>query len=72
MENGHSKSVDEVLNHFGTDLDRGLSSDQVKSNQLKYGPNGKLTFYCIPFFIVYWQRCIYFFFGLITNFEFTS
>lgn len=41
MEDGHSKSVDEVLNYFGTDLERGLSTDQIKRNQEKYGPNGK-------------------------------
>lgn len=41
MEDGHAKSVDEVLNFFGTDLDRGLSTDQIKRNQEKYGPNGK-------------------------------
>lgn len=41
MDDAHAKSVEEVLNHFGTDLERGLSSDQVKRNQEKYGPNGK-------------------------------
>lgn len=43
MEDGHIKSVDEVLNYFGTDLERGLSIDQIKRNQAKYGPNGKLS-----------------------------
>lgn len=42
MEDGHAKTVDEVLNYFGTDLERGLSTDQIKRNQDKYGPNGKL------------------------------
>lgn len=41
MEDGHSKSVDEVLNYFNCDLDKGLTGDQIKSNQAKYGPNGK-------------------------------
>lgn len=41
MEDGHAKTVDEVLNFFGTDLERGLSTDQIKRNQEKYGPNGK-------------------------------
>lgn len=39
MEDGHSKSVDEVLGYFQTDLERGLSTDQIKRNQEKYGPN---------------------------------
>lgn len=43
MENGHEKSVDEILNCFGTDIERGLSLDQVKRNQAKFGPNGELV-----------------------------
>lgn len=39
MEDAHSKSVDEVLGYFGTDPDKGLSPDQIKRNQEKYGPN---------------------------------
>lgn len=41
MEDGHAKTVEEVVNHFGTEIERGLSIDQVKRNQDKYGPNGK-------------------------------
>lgn len=41
MDDAHSKSVEEVLGYFATDPDKGLSSDQVKRNQEKYGPNGK-------------------------------
>lgn len=41
MEDGHAKTVEEVLTYFRTDEERGLSLDQVKSNQAKYGPNGK-------------------------------
>lgn len=48
MEDGHAKSVDEVINYFGTDLERGLSNDQIKRNQEKYGPNGK----CAPILYV--------------------
>lgn len=44
MDDAHSQSVDEVLGYFGTDPDKGLSSDQVKRNQEKYGPNGKYYF----------------------------
>uniref|UniRef100_A0A182UKJ5 Cation_ATPase_N domain-containing protein n=1 Tax=Anopheles melas TaxID=34690 RepID=A0A182UKJ5_9DIPT len=39
MEDGHSKTVDEVLSHFRVDPERGLSLDQVKEYQKKYGPN---------------------------------
>ncbi|XP_022120410.1 calcium-transporting ATPase sarcoplasmic/endoplasmic reticulum type isoform X1 [Pieris rapae] len=39
MEDAHTKSVDEVLGFFGTDSDKGLTPDQVKRNQDKYGPN---------------------------------
>lgn len=41
MEDGHSKTVDEVVNFFNVDSDKGLSLDQVKRNQEKYGLNGK-------------------------------
>lgn len=41
MEDGHSKTVEQTLNFFGTDAERGLTLDQIKSNQKKYGPNGK-------------------------------
>lgn len=41
MEDAHSKSVDDVLNYFSVDSDRGLSPDQVKRNQEKYGLNGE-------------------------------
>lgn len=40
MEDGHAKTVEEVINYFGTDSERGLSTDQVKRHQEKYGPNG--------------------------------
>ncbi|XP_055712414.1 calcium-transporting ATPase sarcoplasmic/endoplasmic reticulum type isoform X1 [Phlebotomus papatasi] len=39
MEDGHAKTVEEVLNYFSTDPERGLTLDQVKQNQSKYGPN---------------------------------
>jgi len=39
MEDGHCKTVEEVVNCFGTDLERGLSPEQIKRNQEKYGPN---------------------------------
>lgn len=39
MEDGHSKSVEEVVSHFRVDPERGLSLDQIKEYQKKYGPN---------------------------------
>uniref|UniRef100_A0A1B6E9S2 Calcium-transporting ATPase n=1 Tax=Clastoptera arizonana TaxID=38151 RepID=A0A1B6E9S2_9HEMI len=39
MEDAHVKTVDEVLNHFGVDGEKGLTADQVKRNQEKYGLN---------------------------------
>ncbi|XP_054287357.1 calcium-transporting ATPase sarcoplasmic/endoplasmic reticulum type isoform X2 [Macrosteles quadrilineatus] len=39
MEDAHAKTVDEVLNYFSVDPERGLTPDQVKRNQEKYGPN---------------------------------
>lgn len=41
MEDAHAKTVDEVLNYFGVDPERGLTPDQIKRNQEKYGPNGE-------------------------------
>lgn len=45
MDDGHIKTVDEALNFFGTDFDKGLTLDQVKRNQAKYGPNGEFHFF---------------------------
>nr|CAD7194560.1 unnamed protein product [Timema douglasi] len=41
MDDAHAKTVDEVLNYFGTDAEKGLAQDQVKRNQEKYGLNGE-------------------------------
>lgn len=41
MEDGHCKTVDEVLNYFNVEPEKGLGLDQVKRNQEKYGLNGK-------------------------------
>lgn len=49
MEDGHIKTVEETLNYFGTDPERGLSLDQIKRNQEKYGPNGE--YLRIPFIL---------------------
>lgn len=39
MELAHTKTVEESLSYFGTDPEKGLSDDQLKRNQEKYGPN---------------------------------
>jgi Ca2+ transporting ATPase len=39
MEDGHAKTTEEVLKYFGTNEELGLSADQVKTFQAKYGPN---------------------------------
>lgn len=41
MEDAHAKKVEEVLSYFSVDPERGLTPDQVKKYQEKYGPNGK-------------------------------
>lgn len=41
MEDAHAKTSEEVLKHFGTNEEVGLTSDQVKTFQAKYGPNGE-------------------------------
>lgn len=41
MEDAHAKTCEEVLKYFGTNEEVGLSADQVKQFQAKYGPNGE-------------------------------
>lgn len=41
MEQGHAKTWQEVVDHFQTDTEKGLSPEQVKKYQEKYGPNGE-------------------------------
>lgn len=53
MEDGFAKTVDEVLKYFGTNEEGGLSADQVKQNQAKYGPNGKFTIICFKLYHTY-------------------
>lgn len=43
MEDGHAKTTEEVLKFFGTDGELGLTADQVKTFQAKYGPNGEFS-----------------------------
>ncbi|XP_055352795.1 calcium-transporting ATPase sarcoplasmic/endoplasmic reticulum type-like isoform X3 [Paramacrobiotus metropolitanus] len=39
MENAHAKSPEEVIRYFGVDPENGLSDNQVRDNQQKYGLN---------------------------------
>ncbi|XP_022248771.1 calcium-transporting ATPase sarcoplasmic/endoplasmic reticulum type-like, partial [Limulus polyphemus] len=39
MELAHTKSYQEILDYFSTDLERGLSEEQVQKNLEKFGPN---------------------------------
>uniref|UniRef100_A0A8D8CEV2 Calcium-transporting ATPase n=1 Tax=Culex pipiens TaxID=7175 RepID=A0A8D8CEV2_CULPI len=39
MEDGHSKTVEECVGFFRVDSEKGLTPDQVKEYQKKYGPN---------------------------------
>jgi len=41
MEDSHCKTSEEVLKFFNTNDELGLSLDQVKQYQAKYGPNGE-------------------------------
>lgn len=52
MEDGFSKTTEEVINYFNVDPERGLTLDQVKRNQEKYGPNGKFNFFLLLFYCV--------------------
>lgn len=40
MELAHAKTYEEVLGYFNTDPEKGLTDDQVKRYQEKYGLNG--------------------------------
>lgn len=56
MEDAHAKTVDEVLNYFGVDPERGLTPDQIKRNQEKYGPNGEYLSLIVYFMIKVFSR----------------
>lgn len=45
MEDAHAKTTEEVINYFNVDPERGLTPDQVKRNQEKYGPNGESNYF---------------------------
>jgi hypothetical protein len=49
MEAPWTKSPDQILEHFGVDSDRGLSSDQAAKHAEIYGKNGMFDIpYLLP------------------------
>jgi len=50
MEDAHAKTVEEIQNFFNVDPEKGLSIDQIKRNQAKYGPNGMYNSYKIKIY----------------------
>jgi hypothetical protein len=52
MEDAHAKSVDEVLKYFNTNQELGLTNDQIKQYQAKYGPNGKFIFTFLTWLLI--------------------
>ena len=53
MEDAHAKTSEEVLKFFGTNDEVGLTPDQVKTYQAKYGPNGKSIKFPFLFFLCF-------------------
>ena len=51
MENPHALTVEEVIKHFDTDINNGLTDEQIEEYQEKYGPNGEII--SSVFFIIY-------------------
>ena len=43
MELPHTKSVEEVLDHFSVKETEGLSPDEVARQRQKFGPNGEIV-----------------------------
>ena len=41
----HTKTIDELVNQYKTDVDTGLPDDLVTKYQEKYGPNGKYQYF---------------------------
>jgi len=52
MENPHARTVDEVIKYFDTDINSGLSDEQIGQYQEKYGPNGEIIF-CLLWIIYF-------------------
>lgn len=49
MEDAHTRTVEEVLEHFKVDEESGITDEQVKKGLEKYGPNGEKS---------YFSRCV--------------
>lgn len=45
MDNAHTKTVEEVLGFFGVNESTGLSSEQLRKNRERWGPNGTPPLY---------------------------
>lgn len=43
MEQAYTKTVEDVSDYFGVDLESGLTDDQIKKSRDRYGPNGKYS-----------------------------
>lgn len=71
MEDGHSKTVEQSLTFFGTDAERGLSLDQIKANQKKYGPNGNYLFKSFQSKLVLFSKTLKHIFNLYILFSST-
>lgn len=52
MNTAHTLSVQEVLRYYKSDENHGLSEEQVKTAQAKYGPNGEFTFSVVNLIIL--------------------
>lgn len=45
MEDAHTRTVEEVLEHFKVDEESGITDEQVKKGLEKYGPNGEKSYF---------------------------
>lgn len=59
MEDAHAKKVEEVLSYFSVDQDRGLTPEQVKRYQEKYGPNGEFFSTLTKYFYDVCTECLH-------------
>lgn len=65
MEQAHVKTSEEVLAHFSTDSEKGLTEDQVRRYQEKYGLNGMCWLFHVCF--IFSTKPIVFYFFRITG-----
>lgn len=58
MESAHTFATEEVLGHFAVEESVGLSQEQVKRGQEKYGPNGEYDLaYLLLWPLSEWFEC---------------